>query len=172
MPDLDEKVRARTTIFNVVESVVLAMSVGLMLWIANIVVVHGQTLSSLGTMMNVNSSRIVTLEVTGSRPLTDHVGIDETRVSDLKTRIDKLEIAIITLREVPGELKTVNVYLSTLKEGQLRLEKAIDQAASAAAAAANAAASAANSAAASANANAAAAAAAAAANAAASAVNK
>jgi len=120
------KTRAIANIFNVVESVVLAMSVGLMLWVANLVVEHGKMLASHETSIRAADSRLSELENRGSRNLASHVTQDEQQAMAVTERLSKLESAVLLLQTTPGELKAISVRLEGLREGQLRLEKTLE----------------------------------------------
>lgn len=113
-------------LFNVVESVILAMSVGLMLWVANLVVEHGKILSSHETLLKVDDARISSLEDRGSPSLTAHVREDAADMTALRGRLDKVESAILALQATPGELKAISVRLEGIKETQARMEKTLD----------------------------------------------
>lgn len=116
-----EELRAKAgLVYNVVETVILAMSVGLMLWVAKIVVDHGQVLASHSTMLNVSSGRLDVLEARGSRSLETHVREDDARVDDLKNRVTKLESAVLGLASVPNKI-------DNLTDGQKRIERMIEE---------------------------------------------
>lgn len=112
-------------IYNVVMAVVLAMSVGLTSWTATKVIYLGEIVSSQQVEIVQNSSRLDILEKFGSRTLESHISSDDSRVADIKVRLDKLESAVLALQSTPGELKAINVQLSALKEGQMRIEKTL-----------------------------------------------
>lgn len=114
------------SLFNVVESVVLAMSVGLMLWVANLVVEHGRILSSHETLLKVDDTRIDALENRGSSPLNSHVMQSNSEMSALRARVDKVESAVVALQATPGELRAIGVRLDGIKEAQSRMEKSLD----------------------------------------------
>jgi len=118
--------RSVANIFNVIESVVLAMSVGLMLWVANLAVEHGKTLASHETSIRASDIRLSELENRGSRNLASHVTQDDQQALAVADRLGKLESAVVLLQTTPGELKAISVRLEGLREGQLRLEKALE----------------------------------------------
>jgi hypothetical protein len=101
---------------------VLAMSVGLMVWLANVVIAHGNTLASQGAIIGGISSRVEIIESQGSRSLGSHITLDNQRVDELTKRMEKLESAVLALQSAPGELKAINARLDSLKEGQTRME--------------------------------------------------
>ena len=109
-------------VYNVVEAVILGMSVCLIVWTAKTVIDQGQTLSVHGNQIGVNTTRLDHLEAHGSSGLAAHEAMDEKRVEALQTRMDKLENAVISLQSTPGELKAITARLEALKEGQLRIE--------------------------------------------------
>lgn len=125
---MSEQLRQKAgLVYNVVESVILAMSVGLMVWVSNIVIAHGNTLSSQATSISTNSRRLDTLETFGSRGLGEHERDDNTRIEELKRRMSSVESAVIALQATPGELKSIAVRLDSIREGQSRIEKAMDE---------------------------------------------
>lgn len=122
-----EEVRAKAgLVYNVVESVILAMSVGLMVWMCNVVISQGQILASHTTMLIADDKRLSEIESAGSKNLISHVKSDDQRVADITARIDKLETAVLALQSTPGELKANSVRLDSLREGQARIEKLLD----------------------------------------------
>jgi hypothetical protein len=114
-------------VYNVVESVILAMSVGLMVWLSNVVIGHGNDISRISTRQQTVYERVDRLETIGSPSLVAHERSDEQRVTDIKLRVDKLEAAVIVLQGTPGELKAIGVSLQTLHEGQKRIEERLDK---------------------------------------------
>jgi hypothetical protein len=125
---MSETLRAKAgLVYNVVESVILTMSVGLMVWMANVVIAHGNTLAAQGTQIGINSDRLSRIETVGSSGLMSHVKEDDSRVSALDKRLEKLESAVIILQNTPGELKSITMEIRGLREGQLRIEKALEE---------------------------------------------
>ena len=114
-------------LFNVIESVILAMSVGLMLWVANLVVEHGKLLSSHDTMLKIDDARLDSLESRGSPTLSAHMSEDAAEMSALRLRLDKVEAALLILQSTPSELKAIAVRLESIKEAQTRMEKSLDE---------------------------------------------
>lgn len=114
-------------VYNVVESVILAMSVGLMVWLANVVIIHGNMIERVSTKQEGVVNRVDRLESTGSPALQAHEKEDQSRVDDLKIRVDKLEAAVLILQATPGELKAIQVSLDTLHESQKRIEERLDK---------------------------------------------
>lgn len=114
-------------VYNVVESVILAMSVGLMVWVSHVVITHGEQLSRQETKQESFDVRVSRLELVGSPTLIAHEKEDQTRVDDLKVRVDKLEAAVLILQGMPGELKVIAVSLDTLHESQKRIEERLDK---------------------------------------------
>lgn len=119
-------------LFSVIESVILAMSVGLMLWVANLVVEHGKILASHDTTLKVDDNRLDSLESRGSPTLGAHVVEENAELSAMRARLDKMESAVVILQSTPGELRAIAVRLESIKEAQIRMEKALDEAAIAA----------------------------------------
>jgi hypothetical protein len=122
--DLKEKAGL---VYNVVESVILAMSVGLMIWMCNVVITHGNVLATQGTKIEVNTDRLTRIETQGSSGLMSHVKDDDTRVQAIDRRLEKLESAVIALQTAPGELKAINARLDGIRDGQSRMEKMLDE---------------------------------------------
>jgi hypothetical protein len=114
-------------VYNVVESVILAMSVGLMVWLSNVVIGHGNTLASQGTQIVVNTGRLDKLESVGSPKLTAHEAMDDRRIDGIDKRIEKLENAVIALQSAPGELKAIGARLDGLQSGQTRIERLFEE---------------------------------------------
>jgi hypothetical protein len=114
-------------IYNIVESVILGMSVGLMVWLANVVVAHGNQLARDEARQEGIDIRLSKLELTGSPALIAHEREDQQRVDDLKDRVAKMETAVLALQSTPGELKAISVSLETLHESQKRIEERLDK---------------------------------------------
>jgi hypothetical protein len=124
---MNEQLRAKAgLVYNVVESVILAMSVGLMVWACNMIITHGNTLASQGTHIEINTDRLTRIETQGSSGLQSHEKDDNTRISNINNRLEKLELAVIALQATPGELKAISVEIKGLREGQTRIEKALE----------------------------------------------
>ena len=51
---------------------------------------------------------------------------DDVSMTAMSDRLGKLESAVVLLQTTPGELKAISVRLEGLREGQLRLEKALE----------------------------------------------
>lgn len=120
--------RSSLNVFGVVESIILAMSVGLMLWVANLVVEHGKILAAHDTMLKVDDSRLDSLEVRGSPSLGAHMVEENSELSAVRARLDKMEAAVLILQTTPGELRAISVRLESIKEAQVRMERALDDA--------------------------------------------
>jgi chromosome segregation ATPase len=125
---LNENLKAKAgLVYNVVESVILGMSVGLMVWLSNVVITHGQQLARQETRVESVDTRVNRLEIAGSPALVAHEKEDQARIDDIKLRVDKLEAAVIVLQATPGELKAISVSLETLHESQKRIEERLDK---------------------------------------------
>jgi len=112
-----EEVRAKAgLVYNVIESVILFMTVGIMSWLSINVIEQGKSITSHGTSIMYNTSRLDSLESKGSRSLEGHVKEDDARVTDLKSRIERLEIAVLSLATVPAKM-------DNLLDGQRRIER-------------------------------------------------
>lgn len=103
------------------------MSVGLMVWMANVVIMHGQTLATHGALITVNTGRLEKIESKGSDQLQSHVVMDDGRVDVINKRLEKLENAVLVLQQTPGELKSIGVELRNIRDSQQRLEKLFDE---------------------------------------------
>ena len=79
------------SIFTVVESIILMMSVGLMTWTTNLVILHGNKLARF-----------------------------ESQVDNYGLRIDKLEVT-------QGYFQALTVEIRGLREGQQRIERALEE---------------------------------------------
>jgi nitric oxide reductase large subunit len=86
------------TVFSVVEAIILAMSVGLLCWLA--------------------------AKVVG---LAELVSMHGTQVIDIQQRVGKLETAALLAATVPGKLDTITAHIEALKEGQLRIENSLSK---------------------------------------------
>ena len=109
-------------IYQVVESVILGMSVGLIAWTAHTVISQGRELSSHEAHITTNTGRLGMLEDRGSRSLETHVKADDEREIATLERVAKLESAMTIMQTIAGDLKAVAVKLEVLTEGQRRLE--------------------------------------------------
>jgi hypothetical protein len=114
-------------IYNIVESVILAMSVGLMLWVANIVIQHGNELARQISKQEAVEIRITRIETSGSASSQSHAKDDDTRISSIKDRLTTLEAAVVLLQSTPGELKAIGVKLETMHDSQQRIEERLDK---------------------------------------------
>ena len=124
---MNEQLRDKAAIiYNVVESVILVICVGLTSWTATTVIAHGNTLSRQTAIVDATSQRVDRIETRGSAGLESHVTGDDARVEDVKKRLSRIEEAIIILQAAPGELKAINARLDALRDGQLRLEKQLE----------------------------------------------
>jgi hypothetical protein len=113
-------------IYNVIMTTMTTIMLGLGGWMAQTIVLHGNTLASQGTQIKINTERIDRVENIGSPQLNSHVQEDNSRIAAHQARLEKLEAAVLTLQATPGELKAISVELRGLKEGQLRIEKALE----------------------------------------------
>lgn len=121
---MNEATKARMSLaYNVVETVILLMSIGLVSWCCIQVIEHGKSLARDDTRIGMNSARLDTLETKGSVGLLTHAKEDDSRVGEIKARLDKLESAVIALQSAPGELKAISARLDSLREGQARIER-------------------------------------------------
>jgi hypothetical protein len=109
-------------IYNVVESVILGMSVLLTAWTAQRVINYGETLAGHAAQISTNTGRLTTLEDRGSRSLESHSRLDDQRDTQLTERINKLETAILQLQSIPTEIKSIGIQLDALTDGQRRME--------------------------------------------------
>lgn len=114
-------------IYNIVISVLLAVSVGLVCWTANKVIEHERELGKLDVRQQDVIAKVDIIETHGSRSLESHIKDDDTRVAEIKERVSKVEAAIISLQTATTELKAVNVRLDNLKEGQARIEQVLNR---------------------------------------------
>ncbi len=103
------------------------MSVGLVVWLSQIVISHGNLLERISTRQDSVILRVDRLEVVGSPALIAHEKSDDSRVDDIRSRVEKLEAAVMVLQATPGELKAIEVSLRTLHESQLRIEERLDK---------------------------------------------
>lgn len=110
-------------IYNVIEAVILGMSVLLICWVARTVIDHGQELSTHRTQININTARVGDIDLRGSRA-TEGLA---NRLDTITKQVDEMRLAIVALQAAPGELKAINVRLDSIKEGQGRIEKQLDE---------------------------------------------
>lgn len=85
-------------ILQIVSAVILAMSVGLLCWLAAKVV-------GLAELVSMHGNQIV----------------------DIGKRVEKLETAALLAATVPGKLDVLTTQLVDLKEGQSRIEKHLER---------------------------------------------
>jgi hypothetical protein len=124
---MNEQLREKAgLVYNIVESVILAMSVSLMVWLANVVITHGQVLAAHDTKIVFNTGRLDIIENRGSRSLETHVKEDDARIASHDARLTKLEAAVLLLQSTPGELKAIAIEIRGLRDSQDRIEKAIE----------------------------------------------
>ena len=121
---MKEETRAKAgLVYNVVESVILAMTVGLNVWLASLVIVHGNVLASHGTQIGINTDAIIRYGATGTPSLATHEKEDKAIAEAHEQRIQKLEQAVISL----SELKGIAIEIRSLHEGQVRIEEALQK---------------------------------------------
>jgi hypothetical protein len=121
---LKEETRAKAgLVYNVVESVILAMTVGLNVWLASLVIVHGNVLASHGTQIGINTDAIIRYGAIGTPGLATHEGEDKAIAKAHEERIQRLEQTVIAF----SELKGIAVEIRGLHEGQLRIEEALKE---------------------------------------------
>ena len=121
---MNENLRQKAgLVYNVVESIVLLMSVGLVCWLATVVISQGQILAAHSNQILTTNNRVEQIEMHGSRAVESVVA----RVDGLAKQMDEMRSAIMTLQAAPGELKAINVRLDSLREGQMRIEKSLDE---------------------------------------------
>lgn len=111
---------------DIVESVIVLLTVGLMCWVCNVVIGQGRELASLQTMSMAQQERLNRLELKGSSSLAAHVDEDNERITNIKARLDKVEAAVIALQTAPVKLEAISVRLDALKEGQTRIERTLE----------------------------------------------
>lgn len=101
----------------------ITVAIGFML---NTLVAHSNSLAVHTSQISASNARLDRLETKGSASLASHESQDDQRISGINGRLDKLENAVIALQAAPGELKAINARLDGIKEGQMRIEKALD----------------------------------------------
>ena len=114
-------------VYNVVESVILAMSVMLTAWTAQRVISYGESLAGHAAQIAINTGRLNSLEDRGSRGLESHSSKDDLRDQQLSERISKLETALTLLQSLPTEMRSINIQLEALGDGQKRMELRLDK---------------------------------------------
>ena len=114
-------------IYNIVESVILCMSVLLICWTAKVVIAQGNVLASHEAHIETNTTRLDSLEDRGSRSLESHAKLDDNRDINSSERLAKVEAAVIVLQTLPIEVKAIMIKLEGLNEGQLRIEKQLEK---------------------------------------------
>lgn len=121
---MKEETRAKAgLVYNVVESVILAMTVGLNVWLASLVIVHGNVLASHGTQIGINTDSIIRFGAAGTPSLATHEKEDKAIAEAHEQRLQKLEQAVISL----SELKGIAIEIRSLHEGQIRIEEALEK---------------------------------------------
>ena len=79
------------------------------------------------TQINVNSARLDKIELHGSAGLDSHAKLDDNRDDTTRSRLEKIEIAILALQTAPGELKAIGVRLDGFGDGIRRIEKSLEE---------------------------------------------
>lgn len=110
-------------IFNVAESVVVAVMVYMTTRIVNTQILHGEELASHRTEIRNIDSRVENIDMKGSRAVESLT----VEVGTIKREMIEVRQAITILQTAPGELKAINVRLDGLVDGQKRIEKALDE---------------------------------------------
>lgn len=124
---MNENLRAKAgLVYNVVEAVILGMSVLLICWTANTVIDQGKELAQLRTTSNITVSRVDALEQHGSSGLGAHERMDDQWHKDNDRRIATLESAIITLQVATSKLESMSIRIDGLVSGQARIEKQLE----------------------------------------------
>lgn len=116
-----------SVIVDVVLAVILAVAVGLTAWTASMVV-------NLNREMGVNRNdterlreRMDRFEVGGTPSLMAHVQDDNTRIKTINDRLEKQDAANVKVAEAITKLEALSVRLDALREGQSRIERALEQ---------------------------------------------
>lgn len=112
---------------EIIQTVVLSGLTVALCFMFNAVINHGNALAVHNSQIHATETRVTTLEDKGSRSLETHVREDDTRVVDLKARLDKVEAAVLLLQSMPGEIRAANVRLDAIRDGQTRIEKSLDE---------------------------------------------
>jgi hypothetical protein len=124
---LNENLRSKAgLIYNVVEAVVLAMSIMLVCWTAKTVIEQGKVQSTHTAQIATNTGRLDGLESHGSRGLEAHAGLDNQWHTDNERRLEKLEANMAVLQQSMGKLESMSVRLEGLVEGQSRIERQLE----------------------------------------------
>lgn len=117
---------SKSKVWDTILGVLVAISLGLGGWGGSKIVEHEKLMAELGNQMRVNTDRLALIESGGSRALDSHVKVDDQRVNDMRQDIVRLEGAIVQIATMPGEIKAIGIRLDSLKEGQVRIEKAVE----------------------------------------------
>ena len=121
---MKEETRAKAgLVYNVVESVILAMTVGLNVWLASLVITHGNVLASHETKLDTHTGLLMRYGSIGTPGLAAHEGEDKAIAKAHEERIQRLEQAVIAF----SELKGIAVEIRGLHEGQVRIEEALKE---------------------------------------------
>ena len=110
-------------IFNITESVVVAIMVYMTTKIMANQIQHGEELAAHRTQLAISTGRIETIDTKGSRAV-ESMG---SEISNINKQMIEMRTAIITLQTAPGELKAMNVRLENLVEGQKRIERQLEE---------------------------------------------
>lgn len=114
-------------VYQVTESVILAISVMLVAWTANKVITQGESISSLSSHMSMNQARIDILERNGSAGLQAHEKSDDERVGAIQKRQDRFDATLQQLQSTPGELKAIGARLDSFYDLLSRMERRLDE---------------------------------------------
>lgn len=109
-------------VYQVAESVILAISVGLVAWTANTVISQGHIIAAINNQVLTNTGRLDNLENKGSSGLREHEKMDDNRIVEMQKRDDRLEAALNSLMSTPGELKAINIRLDGANKALERIE--------------------------------------------------
>lgn len=124
---MNDAIKARIGIvYNVVEATILAIAVGLTTWTATSVIEHTRQIAVEQTKTEAVSLRVDKIETKGSSSLEAFEKESQAKDAAVNARLEKLEMAVISLQSAPGELKAIAARLDSLKEGQARIENALE----------------------------------------------
>jgi hypothetical protein len=114
-------------VYQVTESVILAVSVGLVTWTSNTVISQGKAIATMNNQIITNTERLNVIEQRGSGSLREHEKEDDARIAELTRGAVRMDAVVTELRTTPGELKTINVRLDGLTKSLERIETQISQ---------------------------------------------
>lgn len=124
---MNDSVKARMgIIYNAIEAMILLACTGAVGFGAGQLIDQGKAIVSISTRVAINTTRLDRIEDKGSVGLQTHEREDNTRIVELRARLDKVEAAIIALQQTPGKLEAISEQIKSIQAGQVRIERMVE----------------------------------------------